>query len=113
MGEGTYQGWDPLGRAICKHGKINASLAKSIKCSEFTFPQWLPTDTGNLILNLIRFYKQFGLFPQQSHHPRPLNVYVLFLNSLFSLHSPALAIFLLVNISTLEKSSQKRFKKRK
>lgn len=29
----------------------------------------------------------------------------------FSLHSPALAIFLLVNISTLEKSSQKRFKK--
>lgn len=83
LGAGTHRGWDPLGTAIRKHHKINASLAKYIKCREFTFPQRLPTDTGNLILNLIRLYKQFGLFPQQSHHPGLLNVYVLFLNSLF------------------------------
>lgn len=67
-------------RSICKHHKINASPAKCFQCREFTF---LPTDTGNLILNLIRFYKQFGLFPQQSHHPGLLNVYILFLNSFF------------------------------
>lgn len=97
---------------MCKQPKINASLAKCINCSEFTFPQRLPTDTGNLILNLIRFYKQFGFFPQQSHHPVLLHVYILFLSSPFSLHSLALAIFLLVNISAREKSGQKRLQKK-
>lgn len=90
LGAGTYQGWDPLGIAICKQHKINASLAKYIKCGEFTFPQRLPTDTGNLILNLIRFYKQFRLFTQQSHHPGLPNVYALFLNSLFLPNPPPL-----------------------
>lgn len=65
-------------------------LQSVLSAGNLLFPQRLPTDTGNLNLNLIRFYKQFGLFPQQSHHPGLLNVYILFPNSFFffSLHSP-------------------------